>query len=95
MIISIQRGIDYSINYPIQYRDILELSNFFALRGKKYKFIGSINNNRNNGRYYSIFRFNNNYFKCEGLDIKNINPNDIFQDSKGELIILFYESINN
>ena len=95
MIISIQRGIDYSINYPIQYRDILELSNFFALRGRKYKFIGSINNNRNNGRYYSIFRFNNNYFKCEGLDIKNINPNEIFQDSKGELIILFYESINN
>ena len=94
LIISIQRGIDYSIKYPIEYKDILELSNAFDLRGKKYKFVGSINKNYNNDKYYSIFSFNNNYFKCEGLKIQSINPNEIFNDSKGELIILFYESIN-
>ena len=95
MIISIQRGFNYSIKYPVEFKEILDLSDTFDLKGKKYKFVGSINKNYNNGKYYSIFNFKKNYFKCEGLDIKEINANGIFKDSQGELIILFYESINN
>ena len=95
MIISIQRGIDYSIKNPVEFKEILDLTNTFDLEGKKYRFIGSINKNYNNGKYYSIFNFSKNYFKCEGLKIKSINTNGIFNDPQGELIILFYESFNN
>ena len=95
MIISIKRGFDNSIKYPVEYKEILDLSNISDLKGKKYKLVGSRNKNYNNGKYYSIFNFNKNYFKCEGLNIKIINTNGIFNDSQGELIILLYESINN
>ena len=50
--------------------------------------------NYDNEKYYSVFSFNNSYYKCEGLDIKTINPQGIFKDSKGELIMAFYASLN-
>ena len=94
LIISIQRGVDYNIKYPVVIKEIIDLSNSVELGGKKFKFVGCVNRNSSNDKYYSVFRFNNNYFKCEGLDIKTINPFEIFQDSKGELIMAFYEAIN-
>ena len=94
LIISIQRGVDYSYKNPVQFRDIINLFNLVELGGRSFKFKGCVNRNHANEKYYSILNFNNNYFQCEGLDIKTINPNMIFNDAKGELILAFYEVIN-
>ena len=95
LIISIQRGVDYSYKYPIQIKDIINLSNFVELGGRRYKFVGCVNRNYTNEKYYSVFSFGNNYFQCESLDIKTINPINIFNDLKGEIILTFYQVINN
>ena len=56
--------------------------------------MGFINKNSDNGKYYSIINFNNNYFRCEDTVVKGINQLNIFNDQKGELIMAFYEAIN-
>ena len=94
LIVSIQRGVDYTIRYPFMIKEIIDLSNSVELGGKRFKFVGCVNKNYSNEKFYSVFCFNNNYYKCEGLDIKTINPFEIFKDSNGELIMAFYEAIN-
>ena len=56
--------------------------------------MGFINKNSDNGKYYSIINFNNNYFRCEDTVVKGINQLNIFNDQKGEVIMAFYEAIN-
>ena len=94
LIISIQRGVAYAIKYPVIIKEVIDLSNSVELGGKRFKFVGCVNRNYDNEKYYSVFCFNNSYYKCEGLDIKTINPQGIFKDSKGELIMAFYASLN-
>ena len=94
LIILFQRGVDYSQKIPISIKDIIDLSNFIESGGKKYKLVGFINKNSDNGKYYSIINFNNNYFRCEDTVVKGINQLNIFNDQKGEVIMAFYEAIN-
>ncbi len=94
LVISVQRGIDYSCKFPVLFNEFMDLSNCVESGGKRFKFVGCVNRNYVNEKYYSVFSFNNAYFKCEGLDIKKvINPSEVFGDSKGELIMIFYEAI--
>ncbi len=94
LIISIQRGYDYSKKNPIMIKEILDLSNKVELGGKRFRLVGLINRNSISSKFYSIFAFNNSYYKCEGLNIQTINPTEIFTDAKGEVIMAFYEAIN-
>ena len=93
--ISIKRGVDYNYRFPVMFNEYIDMSNFVESGCKRFKFVGCVNRNHANQKFYSIFRFNGNFFKCEGFDIKNINPNEIFNDSKGEVVMLFYETFNN
>ena len=70
------------------------LSNYIESGGKRFRLVGCINRNHATEKFYSIVKFNNNYFKCEGIDIKTINPINVFNDQKGEIIMAFYEAIN-
>mgnify|MGYP002868340296 CR=1 FL=1 len=94
LIISIQRGYDYSKKNPIKIKEILDLSNMVELGGKRFRLVGLISRNALTSKFYSLFAFNNNYFKCEGLNIQTANPQEIFNDAKGEIIMAFYEAIN-
>ena len=94
LIIFFQRGVDYSLKNPIMIKEVIDLSNYIESGGKRFRLVGCINRNHATEKFYSIVKFNNNYFKCEGIDIKTINPINVFNDQKGEIIMAFYEAIN-
>ena len=94
LIIFFQRGADYSLKNPIMIKEVIDLSNYIESGGKRFRLVGCINRNHATEKFYSIVKFNNNYFKCEGIDIKTINPINVFNDQKGEIIMAFYEAIN-
>ena len=94
LIILFQRGIDYSQKIPVSIKEVIDLSQLIESGGKKYKLVGFINRNSDTGKYYSIINFNNKYFKCEDNGVNGINPSNLFNDQKGELIMVFYEALN-
>ena len=95
LIIYIQRGIDYTIRNPVLFPQMLNLNNYVESGGKMFRLAGCINRNHDTTKFYSIVNFNNSYYRCEGSYIKTINPNEVFMDLKGEMIMVFYEAINN
>ena len=95
LVISIQRGIDYTKRNPVFIPQMLNLNNYVESGGKMYRLVGCVNRNHDTTKFYSIIYFNDSYFKCDGIDIKTINPNEVFMDLKGEMIMVFYEAINN
>lgn len=94
LIILFQRGIDYSQKIPVSIKEVIDLSQLIESGGKKYKLVGFINRNSDTGKYYSIINFNNKYFKCEDNGVNGINPSNLFNDQKGELVMVFYEALN-
>ena len=96
LIISIQRGLDYSCRIPVLFRDMIDISKLVEMEGKQYRLVGFINKNYENEKYYSIINFNGMWFKCEDKNISQVSG-DIrryFNDQNGELIMAFYEAIN-
>ena len=96
LILSIQRGIDYSYRIPVIFNEMMDLSQLVEMGGKQYRLIGFVNKNHEKDIYYSIINFNGMWFKCEDKSIIQVSG-DIriyFNDQKGEVIMLFYEAIN-
>ena len=96
LIISIQRGVDYSYRIPVIFRDMIDLSKLVEMEGKQYRLIGFINKNYEKDVCYSIIEFNRAWFKCEDKNISQVTGDIInyFNDQHGEVIMLFYEAIN-
>ena len=97
LIISIQRGITYNIKTPVRVMEMLDLTNYaeFKYCKKKFNLIGLIGRSYTNGNetFFSVVNFNQMWFCCEGININQINnPEDA--NSKGDILLLFYNAFN-
>ena len=98
LIILINRGSNDSHRNQVMLKQEIDLTYLTVTIGRKYKLIGFISKNYENGKYDSYFEFRKtkNWFKCEGENIKGINQielNQILNDSNGEIMMVFYEAI--
>ena len=96
LIISIQRGITYNFKIPIKVPEILDLNDYaeFEYCKKKFNLMGLIGRSYTNGNetFFSVVRFNQSWFCCEGININQINsPEEA--NSKGDILLLFYDAI--
>ena len=98
LIILINRGSNDSHRNQVMLKQEIDLTYLTVTIGRKYKLIGFISKNYENGKYDSYFEFrkSKNWFKCEGENIKGINKselNQILNDANGEILMVFYEAI--
>ena len=96
LVISIQRGITYNYKTPVEVKDFLDLNQCAEFEYCKKKFIltGLIGRYLKNGieTFFSIVKFNQMWFICEGSNINQIN-NLSEANSRGDILILFYNPV--
>ena len=97
LIFSIQRGVMNKHKTPVKIEENLDLSKdvefqfckkHFTLVG----FLGSIIKNGNES-FFSVIRFNNAWYNCEGTNIQKISSPSNYK-SNGDILMLFYNAIN-
>ena len=98
LIILINRGSNDSYRNAVKLNQEINLTNLTVTIGRKYKLIGFISKNYENGKYdsYFEFRMTKNWFKCEGVNIKGNNQlelNQNLKDVNGEIMMIFYEAV--
>ena len=98
LIVTVQRGKNDSCRVPILLSQNIDLTNLIEMQGKKYKLVGFINKNYENDRYISFieFYYDKKWYRCEGDKVNEYSPYDhtnMFNDSKGELIMAFYKAM--
>ena len=93
LVISIQRGITYNYKTPVNVKVMLDLTDYAeSFCKKKFNLIGLIGRSFNNGNeaFFSVVKFGDSWFNCEGTNINEINnPSD--SNSRGDILMLFYE----
>ena len=98
LIVFINRGSNDSHRNSVKLKQEINLTNLTVTIGRKYKLIGFISKNYENGKYdsYFEFRMTKNWFKCEGVNIKGNNQlelNQNLKDVNGEIMMIFYEAV--
>ena len=92
LIISIKRGTSDKLKFPLVLNETLDLSDLVQLNGKKYKLIGFISKEDEN--FTSKINFKNSWYKNEWKKISQIKDQNIFDDTKGKVIMLFYQAVD-
>ena len=101
LVISIQREIAYNYKIynnkiPVNIKEMLDLTDCaeFSYCKKKFNLIGLIGRSFNNGNeaFFSVVKFCDYWFNCEGSNINQIN-NPSESNTRGDIIMLFYEGI--
>ena len=94
LIISIKRGIEDNLKIPLIFNEILDLSNIIKSYLRKFRLIGFISKEDQNENFTSKIFFRNSWYKNDWKNISQLNAQNIFDDSKGKVIMLFYQAIN-
>ena len=101
LIVLINRGNNDSNKNSVRLRQVIDLRYLTVTEGKIYRLNGFITKSYENGNYVSYFEFkfsedNKKWYKCEGEDVNEINivESKILNDAKGEIMMAFYEDIN-
>ena len=99
LIIIINRGKDYSIRIPFKLKQNINLLDLVEIKGKKYRLVGFINKNYELENFTSFIKVriqkSKKWFICEKEEVKTYDPNehtDMLDDTKGGLIMAFYEA---
>ena len=96
LVISIQRGITYNYKTPVNVQETIDLTGCAEFEFSKIKFnlVGLIGRylNQGNERFFSVVKFNQMWFCCEGTNINQIN-NLSEANSRGDILMLFYDAI--
>ena len=93
LIISILRGKSYNYKTPINISETLDLSRSVELLycKKPFNLVGFLARIYNNGSesFYSVIKFNEKWFRCEGTNINQIqSPSNC--NLNGDIIMMFY-----
>ena len=94
IIISIKRGVTNTVKVPLIIEEILDLTKVVKINGKKYKLVGFINKEENDEKFKSQIIYNNSWYTIDKNNITKINTQDFLENSKEEVIMLFYQIIN-
>ena len=93
LIISIQRGKSYNYKTPIDIREKLDLSLSVELLycKKQFNLVGLLGRVENNGNesFYSVILFNEKWYKCEGININQIESLSN-NNLNGDILMMFY-----
>ena len=72
----------------------MDLTKVVKINGKKYKLVGFINKEENDEKFKSQIIYNNSWYTIDKNNITKINTQDVLENSKEEVIMLFYQIIN-
>ena len=91
LIISIKRGTADKLKIPLILSETLDLRNLVQSNGKKFTLVGFISKEDEN--FISKINFRNLWYKNDWRTISQIKNQEIFDDTKGKVIMLFYKAI--
>ena len=93
LVISIQRGIKYDYKTPVDIKTTLNLNNpaLFQYSKNIYNLVGILGRYVKDGNeiFFSVINIGNNWFNCDGTDIKQVNS-PLNYNKEGDIIMLFY-----
>ena len=92
LIICIKRGVSDKIKIPLLINKTLDLSNIMQSYFKKYDLVGFINKEEKNDNFTSKIFYKNSWYINDWKKISQISSENVFDDSKGKAIMLFYKA---